>query len=307
MATADQPPVCPICGGAGRSALNARDRNRAVTSERFVYHRCVNCGTLFLANIPRDLERYYQGGYYPFGPDGEPLWQGNPLRLAAESFRVDLIGAHVDGGRLIDIGAGAGGFALAARAAGFDVTALEMDGQCCAYMQRELGVTAIQTDEPAKTLSTLEGAQAITLWHVLEHLADPLGMLETVIEKLDEGGVLAIAVPNVRSLQFRLLRTRWAHLDAPRHLVLTGADTLTEKICSLGMSRVAVTTSDPDGQECDLFGWLNALRRRPANGPQSPRVQMAAFGLRRLMAPVERRGLRGSAITMLFRKDERAG
>lgn len=300
--------ACPICAGRGAPALQAWDRNRAVSRERFVYDRCGDCGTLFIPDVPGDLDRYYQGGYYPFGEDGQPLWRGNELRASAESFRVELLRAHMpdwpDGEAvsLIDVGAGTGGFASAARADGFRVTALEMDPRCCAYIESQIGVAVLQTDEPTQTLSTLSSVRVITLWHVLEHLADPRSMLEAAVEKLDRDGLLAIAVPNVRSLQFRLLRTRWAHLDAPRHLVLASADVITEQLSSLGMTRVAATTSDPDGLECDLFGWLNAIRRRPAGGQPHPRVQLCAFGLRRLMAPIERGGLRGSAITLLFRK-----
>jgi 2-polyprenyl-3-methyl-5-hydroxy-6-metoxy-1,4-benzoquinol methylase len=295
--------VCPICAGPGAAALDAWDRNRGVSGERFVYHLCASCGTLFLPEAPSDLERYYRGGYYPFDSNGEPLWRSNPLRRRAESFRVQLLRAHVQGGSLIDIGAGSGGFVAAAHGGGFDVTAIEMDSQCCAYVEKELGVATICSDRPLQALSSLDSARAITLWHVFEHLDNPVAVLELAIEKLEHGGVLAIAVPNPRSLQFRTMRARWAHLDAPRHLLLVPPDTLIQKANSLGMRCVEMTTTDPDGLECNLFGWLNAVRPRPASGPPSKLAQFAAFALRRLFAPLERRGMNGAAVTFVFQKD----
>ena len=292
--------LCPLCAGASRPALRARDRNRAITDERFLYERCGDCGTLFLADVPADLPRYYGGGYYPFDHEGRPLWRGNQLRELAESDRVGRLREHVRPGRLIDVGAGTGGFSAAARAAGFEVTAVEMDARCCAYIEAELGVAAMHSDDPIRALAELPSARAITFWHVLEHLPDPLAVLRAAIEKLDAGGVLAVAVPNMRSLQFRLLRARWAHLDAPRHLMLAPPEAIAEQMQELGMSCLTRFTDDLDGRECDLFGWLGALRLRPANGPAPERVQMAAFALRRLAAPIERRGLRGTAITLLF-------
>jgi SAM-dependent methyltransferase len=294
---------CPMCGGTSRRAFDAADRNRRVTFERFTYQRCNVCSTFFIADIPQDLDRYYRGGYYPFDEAGQPLWRSNPQRLLAESFRVRLLQSYVHSGRLIDIGAGSGGFSAAAQDAGFDVTAIEMDSQCCDYLERELGVTVVRSDTPIASLASLPPAKVIALWHVLEHLPAPLEMLEEASRKLEDGGILAIGVPNPRSLQFRLLRTRWAHLDAPRHLSLPTPEILGQAAADLGMKRMTSTTTDPDGLECNLFGWLNGIRLRPASGPPSKLQLHLAGAATRAMAPLERSALRGSAATLVFRKE----
>lgn len=284
----------------------AVDRNRETTQERFTYLCCKSCGTTFLSNIPTDLGRYYGGGYYHFGADGEPQWRNNQHQQAMESFRIELIGKYVKPGSLIEIGAGTGGFAAAAKNAGFDVTAIEMDPGCCQYLTEQVGVSAICSDDPISVLPSLGEARAVALWHVLEHLADPLEILQGAIGKLQVGGVLAIAVPNPHSLQFRLLRSRWAHLDAPRHLCLIPPDVLVAKMKELGMSHLTATTNDPDGLECNAFGWASALRRRPAKGQPSQLLMYGVLGLGVALAPLERTGLRGAAVTLLFRKDRRA-
>jgi predicted SAM-dependent methyltransferase len=83
-----------------------------------------------------------------------------------------------------------------------------MDPACCRYLTERVGVTAICSDDPIAVLLTLGEARVVALWHVLEHLTDPLEILREATGKLEVGGVLAIAVPNPRSLQFRLLRRR---------------------------------------------------------------------------------------------------
>jgi len=46
-------------------------------------------------------------------------------------------------------------------------------------------------------LDAVQGTfNAITLWYVLEHVADPAGLLRRAWEKLEVGGVLAVEVPN---------------------------------------------------------------------------------------------------------------
>lgn len=58
----------------------------------------------------------------------------------------------------------------------------------------------------------------ITLIHVLEHLRDPVGTLREVCRILKKGGIVIMAVPNIRSLAGFLFQSYWFHLDAPRHL-----------------------------------------------------------------------------------------
>jgi SAM-dependent methyltransferase len=294
---------CPLCGGASSRAFTVGDRNRESTDEVFTYARCAACGTLFMVDPPDDLARYYEGDYYHFDADGEPEWKHNQVRIDSASYRVALLIDHVAPGPLIEIGAGTGAFASAAKAAGFDVTAIEMDESCCRYLREREGITAICSDRPLEALDSLAPARAVAMWHVLEHLRNPAEILERIAARLEPGGVLAIGVPNPSSLQFRLMGARWPQVDAPRHLCLMAPDALLRKGEELGMRGVAITTTDPEGLDFDLFGWANALRRRPAAGPTPTLVGYAALAIRRAAAPLERTGNRGSAVTLLMRKD----
>lgn len=295
-------PPCPLCAADSRPALSTRDRNREITSERFHYNRCSACDTLFMVDVPDDLARYYTGDYHVFGPDGEPDWKRNPALLDVEDFRVRLLREHVPAGELIDIGAGPGAFAAAAKQAGFAVTAIEMDERCCRYMSERVRVRAICSDQPIAALHALAGADVISLWHSLEHLREPAAMLAAAAERLREGGVLAIGVPNPDSLQFRLLRGRWPHLDAPRHLTLMPAHALVEHGRGLGLRCVQITTNDPFAHVCNVHGWAYALRRRPAAGPASPAVGRLAGLLAKTLSPLEHSGHRGAALTVLLHK-----
>jgi SAM-dependent methyltransferase len=297
--------VCPFCGGPGARVLDAWDRNRETTRERFAYARCRTCGTVFLVDPPADadLARYYAEDYYHFAPDGEPAWKSDAPRMRAASYRVDLLRSHTEPGRLIEIGSGTGAFASAAQSAGFQVSAIEMSERCCRYLSEREGIDAICSDRPLDAIASLPPARVVALWHVLEHLPNPAEVLARVAEKVEPGGVLALAVPNPRSLQFRVLRARWVHLDAPRHLCLMPLAALIARGGDLGFRRVALSTNDPDGLECNFFGWVGALRRHPAVGPTPDLVSHAARAIERTLAPLERTGDRGSAVTILMRKE----
>jgi 2-polyprenyl-3-methyl-5-hydroxy-6-metoxy-1,4-benzoquinol methylase len=301
---ASQARPCAFCGADSVFALQARDRNRETTEARFTYNRCPACETIFMVDVPADLSPFYAGEYHRFAADGTPEWEHNPTLAEVETARVAMLRRLAEpGGRLIDIGAGPGGFAAAAKHAGYDVTAIEMDERCCDYMNRRLGVHAICSDEPIAELEQQAPARVISLWHVLEHLRDPGEMLATAAQRLQDAGMLAIGVPNPRSLQFRLLRARWAHLDAPRHLCLIPEQALASRLRAHGLRLVAATTDDLFGRICALHGWTYALRRRPAAKDSAAVTVRAAQAISRLLAPVERRDLRGPALTLLFVKN----
>lgn len=306
MPTADQqapdaptlsadPARCPFCGGRAQPAFDAVDRNREISLQRFRYRRCTACATLSLVDVPQDLGRFYPQAYYvlPQAHELEQIARG-------EAHKVALIGRHVPGGRLVEIGPGTGGFAHAAQRAGFDVTAIEMDERAASHLRDGAGIEVVHSDDPAAALARLPPSRAIALWHVIEHLPDAAGVVDAIAANLEPGGVLALATPNPEALQARLLGARWAHVDAPRHLFLIALAALTERAAAAGLRRVAAFTSDPSGRHWNLFGWESALRRRPAAGPAPRAVTLAAMALTLAMRPLEHRALRGAAYTALF-------
>lgn len=285
---------CRFCGGESEHVFDATDRNQRVSDEKFSYHRCRRCGTVFLAEVPPDLGRYYPPGYYPPLPRYAEL----DRRAQAHKWRIDLVREYVTSGRLVEVGASAGFFAHLAKTAGFDVTAIEMDPRCCTHLREVVGVKVIESDDPVAALGALDGADAVTMWHILEHVEEPAALLAGAAEALVPGGLLVVATPNLGSLQFRLLGARWPHIDAPRHLALVPLATLEERAAELGLEREAATTADP-AREYNAFGWQGVLPARAGR----PLAHLTGLLIGRFAAPFERRGLNGSAYTAVFRKD----
>ncbi len=62
------------------------------------------------------------------------------------------------------------------------------------------------------------GFDAITLWHVLEHVHELHKYLETFTSILSPAGRLIIAVPNYTSKDAIHYKQHWAAYDVPRHL-----------------------------------------------------------------------------------------
>jgi 2-polyprenyl-3-methyl-5-hydroxy-6-metoxy-1,4-benzoquinol methylase len=290
-------PSCPLCGGETDLAFRVGDRNRAITDQGFEYRRCRSCRTTYLLDVPDDLGRYYPEDYY-----GLPTAVELDRAADGEVSKLALLRPFVSGGQMVEIGPAFGIFALAAKRAGFDVIAIEMDRRCCKYLEDVVGVRAICSDAPEKVLTDVGPTTVIVLWHVLEHLPRPWDVLEQAAERLDSGGVLALAMPNPDALQFRLLGARWAHVDAPRHLFLIPFAALRNRAEELGFEVAHVTTSDPAGRYWNAFGWEYALRRHPARSPSTRATRTGSRLLGVGLAPLERRGMNGTAYTAVFVK-----
>ncbi len=76
---------------------------------------------------------------------------------------------------------------------------------------------------------------AITAWHSLEHVHNPLELLTKIRDRLERDGVLLLAIPNNQSLQSRVGGRRWLHLDVPRHLVHFDERSLTMMLRRAGL------------------------------------------------------------------------
>jgi 2-polyprenyl-3-methyl-5-hydroxy-6-metoxy-1,4-benzoquinol methylase len=289
--------LCPLCGAAARPAFVVRDLNRLVSTQSFRYERCEMCRSYFLDSPPEDITRYYPSGYFNL-----PSAQTLDALAVGELPTVRMLLERVAPGRLVEIGPGEGVFARAARNAGFAVTGIEMDADACRHLRTVAGVETVNSDAPEEALAALPASDAIVMRHVLEHLPRPWAVIDAAAANLRAGGILLIATPNPRSLQFALLRSRWAHVDAPRHMFLIPVDALTRHCGALGMRLLDSTTSDPAGRHWDRFGWDYAFRRAPRSTPGSrPRTALARI-LARALGPLERRGHRGCAYTCVFVK-----
>jgi SAM-dependent methyltransferase len=78
----------------------------------------------------------------------------------------------------------------------------------------------------------------VVLWHVLEHLPEPLVTLAEVRRVLRPAGVAVIGVPNAASLQARLFGRYWAAYDAPWHLTHFTPETLDRLLGQAGLRAV---------------------------------------------------------------------
>ncbi len=115
-------------------------------------------------------------------------------------------------GSLLDIGAGTGDFLEYAAQKGWNVSGVEPNEKARNLAEQK---NVLLTEDLPEGEITYD---AITMWHVLEHVYDLEEQLVWLKEKLSREGVLFIAVPNFESFDSAHYKTDWAAFDVPRHL-----------------------------------------------------------------------------------------
>ncbi len=106
-----------------------------------------------------------------------------------------LFEEHVSGRRILDVGSGPGYFLLAGKERGWDVLGIEPSPDAHAYAT-EKGVPVLKDFFSFDALKEHGRFDVVHAAMVLEHVADPLSMLEDMKKLLNPGGLLVVFSPN---------------------------------------------------------------------------------------------------------------
>lgn len=213
---------CPVCG-EDEFIPFMTCTDYFVSGEQFEIAECAECGFKFTANAE---EEQYAGKYYQ---SEEYISHSNTASglvnriyhrvrryMLGRKRRLVAKASGLRPGRILDVGTGTGFFLQEMKKHGWQVTGTEQNAKARTFASHEFGLNVL----PSADLFDLESGtyDAITLWHVLEHLHRLKDYMETFIRLLKPGGRLVIAVPNPASFDAMHYKAFWAAWDVPRHL-----------------------------------------------------------------------------------------
>ena len=243
--------ACAICGSSD-SPRRWRDVVDYVTGDSFAIVQCHVCGFGVTEPLPGSLDRYYPTRYRRFNALAARVLHGLYLR------RVDVwLRRLPPTGLALEVGAGTGWMLRALRERGWRALGNERSLEAALAARAAAGVPIFVGD-----LGAVRPAPALDLvimFHVLEHLADPLAELRAVARRLRPGGALVLGLPNIASWQARLAGRHWMHLDVPRHLCHFTPDSIER---ALAVSGYRMTRIDFRSYEHDPFGWVQSTLDR---------------------------------------------
>jgi 2-polyprenyl-3-methyl-5-hydroxy-6-metoxy-1,4-benzoquinol methylase len=301
-------PACPGCGCRlrARAETDLRDAKYGVPGS-WSFVRCLDCGLVYLDETLADPAQGYPSAYSQHRQPGRVrvdgrwspardvrsaflgrLGYGNlppvvlPQPVAALALAVPQVrmraayGHHLlpparTGGALLDIGCGNGRYLCAMRALGWRVHGIEPDERSAEIAKASSGARIdAELEEDLYPPGTFD---VITMNHVLEHVADPAGVLALCLRLCRTGGHLGVVVPNWRSLGHRLFGSDWYALEPPRHAVMYEPRTLERVLRGAGFQVERLGTTS-------VREWATAWRRSWTfkTGRRSPRHLLMAWG-----------------------------
>lgn len=204
-----------------------------VSGEKFQVKKTKIDGILKTTPVPqqKNIGQYYKSNSYISHTDSndnfiDKIYQIVKKYSIKNKYRT-ILKHHKNPKTLLDIGSGTGDFLSASKQYHISSIGTEPNEQA-RHLSHKKGNTVVKDIEDIQN----KKFDVITLWHVLEHVYQPTEYLKQINDRLEDKGLLLIAVPNYKSYDSTYYKNNWAAYDVPRHLwhfSKVGIKTLVEK------------------------------------------------------------------------------
>lgn len=140
---------------------------------------------------------------------------------------------------LLDFGSGKGQFLAVAKLLGWQGQGIETEAARGEFAREKYEVD-VQIAYYQNGLVGKSPVDLISLNHVLEHLPEPISLLQELVKhNLNKEGLLYIEVPRADAWQAQIAGDAWMHWDIPKHLSHWTEPVLTTQLEGLGLYKVA--------------------------------------------------------------------
>ena len=268
---------CYICKGNTNILYSVTNRK----SKTFDLVRCDECGLVRINPIPeqQEVNKLYAGIPITEKYMDNEVYSSPLLTSLKKSFLIKpLINKFYksfskDRPDLLDIGCSTGWITNISRETGFEVTGLEANENVANYGRKKYGIKIIEGF--VEDLDTDKSFDAVTMFHVLEHIIDPQMLLDKVHTLLKEKGRLLVVVPNGESLGVKLFKETY-NWNVPHHISFFTPDSISQMFKSSGFRIIELThlVSSP----LLLYSFNRYMRKRNKNGKLSFRIKNKLVG-----------------------------
>ena len=226
--------TCPLCKSSQYSVVEKYHQIGAPEYGCRLVH-CETCGHCFTdIHHEVDFNKLYQDGQYELMDTRQTLF-GKVLSFDDKIVIRQLNRLRPQKGAMLDFGCGKGAFIFRAAHYGWQVKGIETAKKRARFGVEIYGVN-ISTDEYLSGSISGGPFDVITLFHIIEHLSQPIELLQNLIEdNLAKNGWVVIEVPRFDSLQSKIAGGRWIHLDPPFHVSHFSTKSIMKLINDVGL------------------------------------------------------------------------
>ena len=208
--------ICKICNNSQITILDDYPSSRLDRVKHFQIIKCISCGTVTtnVSNNKIDSFDLYESEYYKEGLISKAI------SFLTSVFILIRIFLYKNGSKkILDFGSGRGSFLnFLNRYSNFDTYGLEVSKKPYLKLKKKYGNKVSNADIKSETFFENKTFDIIFMFHVLEHLDDPKIYLKKLRNKLSSDGLMIIEVPDFNSIESKIFRKYFFHLDLPRHL-----------------------------------------------------------------------------------------
>jgi 2-polyprenyl-3-methyl-5-hydroxy-6-metoxy-1,4-benzoquinol methylase len=233
----------------------------------------------FLRRLAKFWDRSYISRKYGSRDYKRSLWRKffglyrvlHPIRRASLDFDAMYIEV-LEGGRLLEVGCGAGDNLKALQGLGWKVEGVDFDPKAVENARRKgLKVRQGNLEEHNYPDNVFD---AIVLSHLIEHLHDPFLLLKECKRILSPEGTLVVITPNVSSLGHKFFKDAWYPLEPPRHLYIFSLQTLSSLSSRAGFNKQNIFTTVRQANGVFTASWdINRSGRHIWGGAQPRTVK----------------------------------
>lgn len=241
---------CPLCKSHETEFLfHAKDR-RFANPEIFRLVKCNNCRLSYLnPRISKDyISIFYPPNEYYVTLVSEDEIYSRKAGIFTKSWiaytKLFGVSKTMDGmpkGKVLDIGCGTGEYLKLLKEHGWDICGIDVNPDAITQAKKRRVKAFCGELHEAEFPSGF--FDLIVMKHSLEHLYDPVRVLEEVYRILKKSGRIMIEVPNFASVESELFRTYWSGLDVPRHLLQFSPNTLKILLEKTGFNNIKIAHS----------------------------------------------------------------
>jgi len=199
---------------------------------------------IFHAGAAAGVQEEYANGDYEAAHDYYYFSDGRVFTHIAEQ-RIRWLSRRVSSGALLELGPGGGFFLNTARRAGFSPIGVEPSPELAARAVSRFGVE-VECGFLDEVELSRDDFDLICMFHVFEHVDDPVGLLKQLGALLGSGGLLAMEVPNIASAMARRRADRWGAVQPVElHVSHFTPQSLRQVVERAGLEIVEIDTVAP--------------------------------------------------------------
>ncbi len=210
--------------GRGCPACDSGEFRPLVVVRGTQIFRCIRCGLATWDWRVFDFESFYDESYWKSREIGKGYADYFSLAGAmahTHKERLAWIARHLPAPSrkpsLLDVGCGPGFFVQAATQAGFAAAGIEVSRYAVNFAREQLDQDVWQGQVRSTDLRS-GPYNVVTMWDVIEHLADPADALAALAKVMAPRSVLALSTGDISSLTARLSGARWHLFNLPEHM-----------------------------------------------------------------------------------------